>query len=510
MADRQWQHKCTNIKSHFTFVQGRRGGAPSASLFSETSAPVANRVTTPVGRWSAGASDGRTGGFARRVGQSCQTVAQLVTSRSLFFFELGRVPYGADRHRAHFFEGTRIFLANRLQSLTDERAEPAAVGVPGLDGSLVDQRWQTRRKVRIMRTGSWLLLGALSLLTGSVESACSSPSATAGSGGIGMAGAAGESGEAGEGGVWSERSGDAGADYGGAPAGDGGESGSAFSGPPGCVPTSSSDSPDDDFLDSNCDGIDGDASRAIFVSPGGSDAADGAFGNSVKTIQHGVELAAAAKRDVYVCSGEYTDNIAVGKDAVSVYGGYDCSDWSRGNARVKVTPPSGPALVVRGATAAVIVDRFELRSADATKAGESSIAAMLVNSEAVTLSNVSVTAGAGATGRPGGTVKPVLKAAPTAASGQDAGSQCSYIDGGVVPSPACQHIAQRRCQGRGNVSERRARSRRGWWYRRQQDVFEQCPVQNRRHRIAWRQVCLSKASTRKNRRPRLARECGIR
>ena len=209
-----------------------------------------------------------------------------------------------------------------------------------------------------MRTGSWLLLGALSLLTGSVESACSSPSATPGSGELGMAGAAGESGEAGEGGVWSERSGDAGADYGGAPAGDGGESGSAFSGPPGCVPTSSSDSPDDDFLDSNCDGIDGDASRAIFVSPSGSDAADGAFGNSVKTIQHGVELTAFAKRDVYVCLGEYTDNIAVGKDAVSVYGGYDCSDWSRGNARVKVTPPSGPALVVRGATAAVIVDRL--------------------------------------------------------------------------------------------------------------------------------------------------------
>ena len=75
------------------------------------------------------------------------------------------------------------------------------MGVPGLDGSLVDQRWQTRRKVRIMRTGSWLLLGALSLLTGSVESACSSPSATPGSGELGMAGAAGESGEAGEGGV---------------------------------------------------------------------------------------------------------------------------------------------------------------------------------------------------------------------------------------------------------------------------------------------------------------------
>src|SRR6188768_1986555 len=133
-----------------------------------------------------------------------------------------------------------------------------------------------------MRTRSWVLLSALSLLAGAVESACSSSGTTVGVGGIGMGGESGafdDRNVAGEGGTSSsEHNGDAGADSGGASAGDGGESGaSTASDTPGCVPTGTSDAPDDDFLDSNCDGIDGDASHAIFVSPGGSDSADGSL-----------------------------------------------------------------------------------------------------------------------------------------------------------------------------------------------------------------------------------------
>jgi len=293
-----------------------------------------------------------------------------------------------------------------------------------------------------MRTGPWVLLSALSLLSGAIASACSSPGASTGAGAIGAGGATGEGGAGGEGGALSaEHGGETGAESGGASAGEGGESGASSSSDlPRCVPASTSDIPDDDFLDSNCDGIDGDVSHAIFVSPSGSDTADGTLGKPVKTIQHGVELAAAAKQDVYVCIGEYTDNIVVGKDAVSVFGGYDCSGWSRTNARVKVAPQSGSALVVRGAAAAVVIDRFELRSADAAKAGDSSIGAMIVDSGAVTLSNITITAGEGAAGKPGAAVKAVTSAAPTGASGVDAGSQCNYIDGGVVPSPACQTL----------------------------------------------------------------------
>jgi len=290
-------------------------------------------------------------------------------------------------------------------------------------------------------------LGTLAMVfsIGGFAACSSSSSPSAGSsigGGIEEGGSANVDTEAGSGGVSGAPSDDESGGVGGEGGGVGGEGGAAGSPElvPSCQPSKDADLPDDDFLDSNCDGIDGDASQAIFVSQGGSDAADGTLSNPVKTIQHGIELASSAKKSVFVCIGEYTDNIVVGKEGVSVFGGYNCADWSRSNARVKVAPPSGTALAIRGAVAPVIVDRFELRSADATNAGESSIGAMIVNSKPVTLSNVTVTAGAGATGRPGGAVKAVLTAAPTGASGQDAGSQCNYIDGAVVPSPACQRL----------------------------------------------------------------------
>src|ERR1700754_3769413 len=54
------------------------------------------------------------------------------------------------------------------------------------------------------------------------------------------------------------------------------------------------DKPDPGFVDSNCDGIDGDISQAIFVSLGGNDAAPGTLTNPVRTIGKAISLAAGA------------------------------------------------------------------------------------------------------------------------------------------------------------------------------------------------------------------------
>src|SRR6185295_13231649 len=40
-----------------------------------------------------------------------------------------------------------------------------------------------------------------------------------------------------------------------------------------CSPPSATDDPDDQYVDSNCDGIDGDLTKAIFVSPAGVNSA---------------------------------------------------------------------------------------------------------------------------------------------------------------------------------------------------------------------------------------------
>ena len=39
-----------------------------------------------------------------------------------------------------------------------------------------------------------------------------------------------------------------------------------------CTPTGATDVPDDQFRDTNCDGIDGDVASAVFVAPDGDDA----------------------------------------------------------------------------------------------------------------------------------------------------------------------------------------------------------------------------------------------
>ena len=273
-------------------------------------------------------------------------------------------------------------------------------------------------------------LGATALAFSMIGfSACSSP---AGSPSRTSAGDAGDSGAAGA----TSNSGDSGA--GGmveAVANDAGGEGGAFEAAPSCVPVRGPDVPDDDFADSNCDGIDGNKSNAIFVSPDGDDGHNGAFGLPVSTISKALEIAAAQGKDVYVCVGEYAENVVIDTKAVSIFGGYDCVDWSRGNARPNVIPAAGIALTLRKVSA-VTVDRMSFVSADAIAPGESAIAAQLVASDHVVLSHLELTAGSGAQGLPGTTVPTVTKAARTGAGG-DPGLFCDPY----FPDSPCNVVA---------------------------------------------------------------------
>jgi hypothetical protein len=274
-----------------------------------------------------------------------------------------------------------------------------------------------------MRTGSWVFLGVVLLATGAGVSACSSPSGAAEPGGSGGSGA---DGGACEGATCTDdvaAAGDAGG--GGMPDAnaEGGAGGSEVDDAlPSCVPTGAIDNPDDDFADSNCDGIDGDKSKAIFVSPDGKDTGDGSFRSPVNTITKGVELAGAQSKDVYVCTADYAENVVIDTKAVSIFGGYECADWSRGNARPSVTPASGIGLTVRKVSA-VTVDRMTFVAADATVPGTSSIAAQVMASDQVVLSHLDLTSGSGAPGLPGSAVPSVTKRAKTGASG-NAGQFC--------------------------------------------------------------------------------------
>ncbi len=94
------------------------------------------------------------------------------------------------------------------------------------------------------------------------------------------------------------------------------------------------DRPDDDFIDSNCDGIDGDIGAAVFVSPLGDDGNPGTISEPVRSIHRGSERAMErGLTSVYVAAGHYTEFAPIEvEDGISIYGGYQ-PDWTRDGTR---------------------------------------------------------------------------------------------------------------------------------------------------------------------------------
>jgi hypothetical protein len=98
-----------------------------------------------------------------------------------------------------------------------------------------------------------------------------------------------------------------------------------------CVVRNTIDLPDDEFKDENCDGIDGDLSRAVFVAITGSDtSATCSRSEPCRTINYGISKAEGTGKDqVLIQAGRYTEIVTIA-DGIGIYGGYDNS-WERGD-----------------------------------------------------------------------------------------------------------------------------------------------------------------------------------
>lgn len=123
--------------------------------------------------------------------------------------------------------------------------------------------------------------------------------------------------------------------------------------PMGCVKTPEEDLPDEIFKDSNCDGIDGDRNKGIFVAPGGDDLNPGSPESPVKTIAAAIKKAdemnamigQIAINAIFVGRGDYNETVVL-KPGISLYGGYDSAGgWTR--AKANVSRVLGPAVAVR-------------------------------------------------------------------------------------------------------------------------------------------------------------------
>lgn len=101
--------------------------------------------------------------------------------------------------------------------------------------------------------------------------------------------------------------------------------------------------------DTNCDGIDGDIAKGVFVDHiTGDDTKLGTFDAPVKTIARALEIATPGDRDeIYISKGTYTEDLSL-LNGVSLYGGYDAAPKNSTDGVFQWTRSSDNRVIIRG------------------------------------------------------------------------------------------------------------------------------------------------------------------
>ena len=210
-----------------------------------------------------------------------------------------------------------------------------------------------------------------------------------------------------------------------------------------CKSSSSADPPGG--LDDNCDGVAGDASKAIFVAKIGKDTWPGTPDQPVRTVTKGIALAVSAGRpQVHVAAGAYVENVTLAP-GVSLWGGHGKAFTVRDPVAYETlligsAPAVGDAITLRcsGPTGwsggpKVDVDGFTIQGANAKAAGRSSYAVHVDRcGAALRLAHNRIVAGSGAAGASGAQGKNGAQGA-AGANGKQA------YDIGKIGCSAAQH-----------------------------------------------------------------------
>lgn len=197
--------------------------------------------------------------------------------------------------------------------------------------------------------------------------------------------------------------------------------------PPGsdltCAKTPDPDVPDSNFVDNNCDGIDGDYTQAIFASPNGDDTNAGTRETPVKTIAQAIKLAQQqGLPSVYLDKGLYSGSVTM-VAGISIYGGYDSGNlWSRAAANDSQIVGGTTAVTGTNINKETHLELVSVKSADGTSPGQSSYGVFIVNSSGpVILGQMKVNSGVGANGlsptTPADVITPATADAPAGQNG---------------------------------------------------------------------------------------------
>ncbi|MGB0590834.1 MAG: putative metal-binding motif-containing protein [Myxococcota bacterium] len=196
------------------------------------------------------------------------------------------------------------------------------------------------------------------------------------------------------------------------------------------------ETPSSAFADENCDGVDGDASNAVFVATGGATSGDCGKKGPCASISYAMTRAIAlGKEHVYIRAGTYSGPITL-KNNIWLFGGYD-SGWVRDAHTVpghEVTinggydSTVGQYLVLRGVNIDTIVADLTLNAPNAngrisSGQGRSSYGAHIRGGD-VTFRRMTIEQGNGYSGQSGSSGNSASKAA--APSGSNGGNADQY------------------------------------------------------------------------------------
>jgi hypothetical protein len=175
-----------------------------------------------------------------------------------------------------------------------------------------------------------------------------------------------------------------------------------------CTFQSSQDAPDSNGTDANCDGIDGDMSRGIFVATNGSDSASGTIDAPLASIGAGLSLAQSTSGldHLYVATGQYEEKVMLA-NGISIFGGYDrSSNWARiggATSRIFYSATTGAMIAVQGSaiTSPTVLGSLEIATDDAPGQGQSNYGLHCSGCGGLEIRNTEITSGAASKGNNG-------------------------------------------------------------------------------------------------------------
>ena len=172
-----------------------------------------------------------------------------------------------------------------------------------------------------------------------------------------------------------------------------------------CVITDANDQPDDLFTDSNCDGIDGNVSQAIFCRCRRQRCRSRNNDGSLVTINAGIAKALAnSKSQVLVSNGIYLGRVTL-VQSISLFGKYaQSSNWQRSNSHISTlrnnSPLSGRLSAIEGVNivGATTVDGFHIETGAVSTAQMSNYGVICNNCGGLRLNGNSISVGNGGAG----------------------------------------------------------------------------------------------------------------